>query len=216
MLRELKQRVCGNRPHINEELIIHKQFVASSSRIGVGNDPERHWDVLVDMHLIDGFQRVDAREWLNVVIAKGDVLFRWSRLGADDACGAQNHGNKQKCQNRLTVHIASPAAYWGYFYSTALLHGNSHRSSRATSFTQIDVPIINPFAICAQHLAAAATNESHQVLSGTSSRLHIGSGHLSVVLPAEVTFNGRARPFAAQKPHESNGCRRRACSIERD
>ena len=28
--------------------------------------------------------------------------------------------------------------------------------------------------------------------------LHIGSGHLSVVLPAEVTFNGRARPFAAQ------------------
>ena len=64
VLRELKQRVCGNRPHINEELIIHKQFVASSSRIGVGNDPERHWDVLVDMHLIDGFQRVDAREWL--------------------------------------------------------------------------------------------------------------------------------------------------------
>ncbi|MGA8071337.1 MAG: hypothetical protein WB946_07550, partial [Halobacteriota archaeon] len=29
------------------------------------------------------------------------------------------------------------------------------------------MPIINPFAIIAQHLAAAATNESHQVLSGT-------------------------------------------------
>jgi hypothetical protein len=73
------------------------------------------------MHLIEGFQRVDVREWLNVVIAKSDVLFRWSRLGADDAGGAQNHGNKQKCQNRLAVHIASPAARSGYFYSAALL-----------------------------------------------------------------------------------------------
>ena len=78
VLRELEQRVCGNRAHVIverrllEQLVgecvcagevwtekygrtVREQLSVVALRRGVWYDRQCHWDILVDMNLIDGF-----------------------------------------------------------------------------------------------------------------------------------------------------------------
>jgi hypothetical protein len=91
VLSELKQWIRRDRPHVSEELSVLEQLIALLGLTGMRYNSQRHRDALINVHLVDGFQRVQRREWLDVVVAEGDVLAALCLLRADDARGTQEH-----------------------------------------------------------------------------------------------------------------------------